>query len=348
MNKVTHFWQTCIIDNKVYISPNDIKNLFEGYPIIHNRPIRLPAISRIDGKSTTFKQIDFIFHYENSHPVLFYWHSEDKNVDSEYGLKSNAVGCFEIDTHENAIIFAKRLFDINQNNSKRKLLNNNNGEYIFSKEMKAILDRLNKFWTARSFYKKYNLPYRRGILLYGLPGTGKTTFAAHVCKTLKDISVFRGIYSSLDCTPGKKLVVLDEIESDIERPSDRAYFLSEIEGVPENTVIIATTNCPDKIDPAFFNRPGRFDDVLCVGLPSEKCRLSFLKKRKLSELLPHTAKLSYANMNELIYRVKLNKEDPKQAYEELLKNIKAEKKGLAEAMESERSYHDDESKLGFG
>jgi chaperone BCS1 len=49
-------------------------------------------------------------------------------------------------------------------------------------------------------------------------------------------------------------------------PLDLAYLLSKLDGLEDNNnrLIIATTNNPDKINPALL-RPGRFDIKLCLG-----------------------------------------------------------------------------------
>ena len=51
-------------------------------------------------------------------------------------------------------------------------------------------------------------------------------------------------------------------------------------------IIIAATNKPEKIDPAFM-RPGRFDKIFYVGLPNEKARSEILKY----QLKPRSNKL---------------------------------------------------------
>jgi hypothetical protein len=50
-------------------------------------------------------------------------------------------------------------------------------------------------------------------------------------------------------------------------PIDLAYLLQKLDGLEsaENRIIIATTNNPDRINPALM-RPGRFDLKICLGL----------------------------------------------------------------------------------
>jgi SpoVK/Ycf46/Vps4 family AAA+-type ATPase len=48
---------------------------------------------------------------------------------------------------------------------------------------------------------------------------------------------------------------------------------------------IGTTNYPDRIDPAFMNRSGRFDRTYEIGNPLEHTRKKFFESRKIGKLL---------------------------------------------------------------
>ncbi len=56
-----------------------------------------------------------------------------------------------------------------------------------------------------------------------------------------------------------------------DQPIDMAYLLQKLDGIvsAEDRMIIATTNNPDKINPALL-RPGRFDMKLCLGKCTHK------------------------------------------------------------------------------
>ena len=47
--------------------------------------------------------------------------------------------------------------------------------YLPSKLKKNILAEINTFFSKEKLYRKYQIPYKKGILFYGPPGTGKTT-----------------------------------------------------------------------------------------------------------------------------------------------------------------------------
>ncbi len=60
-------------------------------------------------------------------------------------------------------------------------------------------------------------------------------------------------------------------------PIDLAYLLQKLDGLEsaQNRIIIATTNHPDKINPALL-RPGRFDIKICLGLCSQSMIVDIL------------------------------------------------------------------------
>lgn len=145
----------------------------------------------------------------------------------------------------------------------------------------------------------------KGILLHGLPGTGKTLLAKAVASQcgVNFISVkgpqllskyigeserairevFKKAKQASPC-----IVAFDEIESLVPKRSDEdssgvsqrvvSQFLSEMDGLEElkGVIVIGTTNRSDLVDEALL-RPGRFDFLLEVPKPDEKTREEIFK-----------------------------------------------------------------------
>jgi transitional endoplasmic reticulum ATPase len=145
----------------------------------------------------------------------------------------------------------------------------------------------------------------KGILLHGLPGTGKTLIAKAVAKMTESnfISIkgpellskwvgesekgvreiFRKARLAAPC-----IIFLDEVDALVPRrggSSDShvtenvvSQILTEIDGLEElhNVLIIGATNRLDIVDPAIL-RPGRFDRIIEVPLPDAKGRLNIFK-----------------------------------------------------------------------
>jgi len=90
------------------------------------------------------------------------------------------------------------------------------------------------------------------------------------------------------------IIVLEDLDSLID-DENRAFFLNELDGFAANTgvVVLATTNHPEKLDPAILDRPSRFDRKYYFNLPAPPERLAYLgswnlslePKLRLSELL---------------------------------------------------------------
>ena len=106
---------------------------------------------------------------------------------------------------------------------------------------------------------------------------------------------------------------MEDLDSMIDDQS-RAFFLNELDGFEMNAgiVVLATTNHPDRLDPAILDRPSRFDRKYYFNLPSAAERLAYianwskqlrneleLSERGASHLVRQTEGFSFAYLKEL-------------------------------------------------
>lgn len=134
------------------------------------------------------------------------------------------------------------------------------------------------------------LPVKRGLLLHGRPGTGKTHAARYLAAQLPEAALVVLTSDSLahlrDLPEllrgiGSAIVLLDDVDliarsRDIGTGSRAALFdlLAMMDDVPDaaDVLFVLTTNRPDEVEAALAERPGRVDRVVEIPLPDPECR----------------------------------------------------------------------------
>jgi ATPase family associated with various cellular activities (AAA) len=153
-----------------------------------------------------------------------------------------------------------------------------------------VLSGMKKFWQSQDRYNQFGLVYKRGVLLWGPPGSGKSVTINLLMQeliSLKGIVLLCGhpdlLSHMLQRVRGMEtdrpiIVVLEDIDEIIDKHGEHA-ILSMLDGENQiaNVVYLATTNYPDKLGARIVNRPSRFDERIFVGMPKAVARKAYLK-----------------------------------------------------------------------
>jgi chaperone BCS1 len=163
------------------------------------------------------------------------------------------------------------------------------GSVILDEGVKdAIVGDVRDFLSRQQWYVDRGIPYRRGYLLYGPPGSGKSSFIQALAGEL-DFSVAMINLSEMGMTddklaylltklPKRSLLLLEDADAAFvnrrQRDTDGysgatvtfSGLLNALDGVAagEERIAFLTTNHIDRLDPALI-RPGRVDMMLRIG-----------------------------------------------------------------------------------
>ncbi|XP_030504073.2 ATP-dependent zinc metalloprotease FTSH 9, chloroplastic isoform X1 [Cannabis sativa] len=184
-------------------------------------------------------------------------------------------------------------------------------------EAKEELEEIVEFLRNPDRYVRLGARPPRGVLLVGLPGTGKTLLAKAVageadvpfisCSASEFVELYVGMGASrvrdLFARAKKEapsIIFIDEIDavaksrdgkfrivSNDEREQTLNQLLTEMDGFDSNSavIVLGATNRSDVLDPA-LRRPGRFDRVVMVETPDRSGREAILNVHVSKKELP--------------------------------------------------------------
>jgi hypothetical protein len=191
-----------------------------------------------------------------------------------------------------------------------------------------VIKEIRLFWESKEKFLRFKMPYKRGICLWGPPGSGKSCTVQFVMQDVVDrkgvvlkfshpdlfLRGYRIVREIQKETP--IVVIMEDIDAILEDWNESSV-LNILDGAVdevENVIFLATTNYPEKLGARVINRPSRFDRRFKIGFPTEEARQLYfehlfksydLEKSEIDvdKWVADTNEMSIAHLRELFVAV---------------------------------------------
>ena len=188
-----------------------------------------------------------------------------------------------------------------------------------------VVEQISRFWAKEEKFREINknikVLYKRGILLYGPPGCGKSSMLSIVIRDIVAQGGVALVYQGTEITamlvkiireiqPDMKILVIIEDLDGIVRGGEEDV-LNMLDGVDtslDSVIFLATTNHMDRLSRRLL-RPSRFDFKIEMSYPNATLRKRYFNdllqayngktKINLAQTVKDTEGFSFADLKEL-------------------------------------------------
>lgn len=203
----------------------------------------------------------------------------------------NAVRAFITTARKNAHLAETRIYSVTaygNMSSARTPVRPPSSVILPGDTMGELLRDVDDFIENESYYIEHGLPYHRGYMLEGPPGTGKTSLieavAVHTARSLYTLALASfpndsELQEAMAALPENAILVIEDIDTTRNASHNREVnkdpsnagvtlggLLNALDGLatPPGLITFMTTNAAEKLDPALL-RNGRTDYHLHLG-----------------------------------------------------------------------------------
>jgi len=195
--------------------------------------------------------------------------------------------------------------------------------------VKLVKNDFLRFLGREEWFRRHSLGFRRGYLLHGPPGNGKSSIIRAMLSTEGVTGFTMNPYDrskidedrlamlfseAAESTPA--VVILEDLDrcypleesQDSQKNIPLQQLLNHLDGVgsQDGIIVVATANSAKMLDPAILRRPGRFDRVVAFPNPTSESRKRFIEQihpplasKNLEAVLQQTKGFSFAQMREV-------------------------------------------------
>ena len=291
----------------------------------------------------------------------------DKQPDNRFLVQWANIGTgMYMPTSKTVPSLSPGVYTVEANNSGTfaKKVNINSDEIIElpNPMYKEIIKNVIDFYKLESKFIEWGYNHKRGILMYGKPGNGKSFIINYLIKYLMDnedmlIFIFpryapmfeEFIYKLREVEPKRKiLVIMEDLDGLLQDYSNKTAILNLLDGIKQvnNICYIATTNYVERLSENIANRPSRFDKKYEITAPDEATRKAYFDHKipskykveiDLDQWIKDTEGLSMSHLRELIISVFLFGWDFKNALNHLksMSSVEPKNENWKEFYESE-------------